>query len=73
MEGVSNFLRNSSNCTKYHSNKFNVVILYEKFKVINKELRKLRENYYIDLARDKIAVNFFIYIKQNLKNLEWGQ
>jgi hypothetical protein len=57
MEGISDLLRN--NPIQYHKDKFNIVILYEKFKVRNRELKKLRENYYIDLAKDKLAVKFF--------------
>ena len=62
MEGVSDFLRNSTK-SNLHSEKLNILILYEKFKVTNKELKKLRENYYMDLAKEKLAVKITIIFK----------
>ncbi len=54
LEGVSDLLRGDH--MQFHGGKLNIAILYEKFKVSNKDLRKLREGYYIDLAKEKLTV-----------------
>jgi len=62
IEGVSQLFREQENFIKFHSDINSLLNLYidRKFVVKNKELRKLKESYYVELAKEKIKVNFFI-------------
>jgi hypothetical protein len=49
-EGFRNYHQDIKNITKVYCSK--------RFKVTNKELRSLKESYYINLAKEKLNVNF---------------
>jgi len=61
LEGISDLLRHDKDYMPLHSDKTNINRFYNgasKFKVTNTELNKLRDNYYVDLLKEKINVNF---------------
>jgi hypothetical protein len=51
-EGYRNYHQSIRNITKQYTSK--------RFKVTNKELKKLKDSYYIGLAKDKLSVNLLL-------------
>jgi hypothetical protein len=55
IEGLSLFLKGEY--MNFHFDKRNTLLFYlEKFKVTNKKLKLLRDEYYVELAKEKLIV-----------------
>ena len=57
LESLSDFLR--SDYLNYHKNNRLLYKHYLEFKVTNKDLKIIRDKYYVDLAKEKLSVNIF--------------
>jgi hypothetical protein len=70
IEQISKMLRDES--CNYHKNlsKLFEIYLQKKFIVTNRELKRLRENYYIDLAKHKLKDGESKWGQDQLKSLE---
>lgn len=57
IEQVSILMKDDNTYNKYHSNRNKNFYLYTKFKVTEKELQNLRDEYYMQLAEEKVKNN----------------
>ncbi len=62
LDGVALLIKNNENKKLYHGDIKQLLSNYsnEKFKVKNQELKKLRDDYYIELAKEKLLVSLII-------------
>ncbi len=79
IEGLSKLLRDQDYFMQFHKDTKNILKLYSNkiFKVTNRELKKLKESYLIELAKGKIKVrkhfssNVFRTTKVNGAKIKW--